>query len=501
MNETKQKSRFFRASRARVLISCLCVAVLIAVVAINLVLGLIPAHFLKWNVTGNDSFEISQKTEDYLKTIDEDVTLYFISSSGKENEVYLFLSEYAQKSKHLKLQVVDPTKDLSAIKELGVAIPEENMSLIVSSQKRSKALNNSDLYYYYHTRSAQSYTPAEYMGMCQMFETYINAMPEQGYDSVYQSFLAETEIYFNGAAQVSNAINYVIKDRIPKLYLVTDDPNGLDAAFQEQLWLSGYAIQALSSAQMIPADCDLLLIHCLTSDLNVAEVASLDNYLKNGGDLFLTTYAQVGKLPNLNGVLQKYGMSFADNSNYLMEGDKNYYVTDSNGSYPFYLYAHIAPHAATGSFAGQFAAPIAHLIETAEVEGVKVTPWLYTSGSAYPSFQSTTGATQGEKGIYPFGVISEKGDSRVVWVACYSALTADGQTQSAGGNYDLFLSAFDWITDNESEVLDFDAKVIPADTLAPSGGSLAIWAVVLVIVLPLGTLISGIVIWYARKKK
>jgi len=225
---------------------------------------------------------------------------------------------------------------------------------------------------------------------------------------------------------VISALKYVLMDDVSTLYAVTGSNEGLDTGLTGDLWKYGYEIKNLKSVQKIPTDCDLLVLQG-AKDINDLEKMVLDNYLKNGGKLFLTTFYGVGDMPNLGSVLEQYGMDFLEQTHLLMEGDQNY-ISISSDQTTYLMRAHIRQHGATGTFAGSFLLDLmndgVHIIDVKEVEGVTVTPWLQTSAKGVPAFRtSDTSSESGEEGVYTFGAIAEKGDTRIIWVATPSALS------------------------------------------------------------------------------
>ena len=503
-NNTPKTSLFGGTSRRGVLISCVVVGILILAILFNCLLGLIPDHYLKWSVTGGSTFKVSYKTTEWLeKELKEDVTLYLLGTSGKENEVYLFLSDYAQKSKHISLEVVDPERDPEFINAYGGVWPEDNLSVLVESGKRYKIINGSDLYYYYNATSATRYSQMEYEYFQYMFEQYVQAYPDQGYDAAYEAFLADTQPHFDGETQVTSAIQYVLLEEVSTLYAVTGSTDGLATALCDELWKYGYEIKNLASVQSIPADCDLLVLQA-TKDLNEVEKIVLDSYLAKGGKLFLTSFYAVGPMTNLGAVLEPYGMGFLDKTHLLMEGDQNYISVSQNSS-SYLMRAHILQHDATGTFTGSFLLDLmnegVHVIDIKEKEGVTVKPWLQTSEKGFPAFRVGDSSEKGDEGVYTFGAIAEKGDTRIIWVATPSALSASMDSQSNGGNFGLAISAFNWMTDTESQLFEADAPVIKTSYLTVSDAAFVTWGTVLVILLPVAVLILGIAIWYARKRR
>ena len=494
---------FSGTSGQGIILSCIIACVLVLAVLLNGLLGLIPDHYLKWNVTGASTFKVSSKTAEWLKTeLDEEVSIYLLGSDGKENEVYLFLSDVAQKNRHITLKTVDPERDPDFIKDFGGVWPKENRSILVASKDRYKILENSELYYYYNATAKMRYSPAEYEYYVYMFQQYHAAYPDKGYDQSLAAFVADTTPHFDGETQVISAMKYVLLDEVSTLYAVTGTTAGLDTGLTGELWKYGYEIKNLASVQNIPADCDLLVLQA-SKDINDLEKIVLDSYLKNGGKLYLTTFCGAGDMKNLGSVLEQYGMDFLEETHILMEGDQNYFPKNM-------IRAHILQHDATGTFAGIFLVDLAntglHVIDIKETEGVTVTPWLQTSEKGYFFSAGDPPKTQEdldkiEKKTYTFGAIAEKGDTRIVWVATPSALSASMNSQSGGGNFGLASSAFRWMTETNGTIFSADARVIETSYLSVSDQAFVMWGTVLVIILPIAVLILGIVIWYARKRK
>ena len=506
-NDQSQKSSVFGfegVSRHGVILSCIIVCVLVLALLVNGLVGLIPDHNLKWSVTGSTTFKVSAKTSEWLKNdLNEEISIYLISSSGQENEVYLFLSDVAQKSKHVSLEVVDPNEDTEFIKDFGGVWPEENLSILVASKDRYKILENSSLYYYYNQTTATRYSPLEYEYFVYMFQQYNEAYPGQGYDTALASFVDDTLPYFDGETQVISAMTYVLLDEISTLYAVTGSTSGLDAGLTGELWKYGYEIKNLQSVQSIPADCDLLVLQ-VSKDISDVETLVLENYLAKGGKLYLTTSYAAGDMQNLGSVLEKYGMDFLEKTHLLMETDQNYLSLSSDQT-TYLMRAHIRQHGATGTFTGTFLLDLmndgVHIIDIKEVEGVTVTPWLQTSEKGVPAIKNGDTSESGEEGTYTFGAIAEKGNTRIVWVATPSALSATMDDQSSGGNFGLATAAFHWMTDTEQTLFSAPARSIETSYLMVSDQAFVMWGTILVIILPLAVLILGIVIWYYRKRK
>ncbi len=482
------------ASKYSILTAVTVVVAILLALLFNILIGLLPTHIRKPNISGSDAFRVSPAAEQFLKDVNEDVTLYFIcegGSVGLENEIYLFLSDLARINSKISLQVIDPNTDTDFIADFGGVWPE-NMSLLIKSEKRYQFVLNSELYYYYTSQADLKMTPSEYETYLQNFMNLVAQDPS--YEEVYYSFVEDTVPMFDGCSMVCNTIQYVLLEHVPTVYFLIDGASTPGTAFINDLYLTGYNALPLSSLNSVPADCELLVIHCPSKDLSGAAAAVLEAYLEKGGKLILSTNLQYGKLPNLNGVLQNYGLSFPTSmSEVVCEGDRTYMYSDGTNYYPNHIIAHRTDHPAGKDITDRFSLPNCHEIIITEASGVTQTPWLYTSKSAYLA-NAEDGKQVGDTGEFVLGAIAEKENTRIVWLA------GTDFSSSVNGE-ELLFSAYNWSVDCHNQMLKMDGAKMPSTNLSASSGQLLFWSVVLVILLPLSFLIIGIAVKSSRKKR
>lgn len=509
MNQQHHASNFFgndKNTRVSAKLSAVTLLLLLVLVAIIALTSCLPSWIAKLNVSGSSTFKISGKTVDWLKTLDEDVTLYFICNGGRANadgELYSFLEKYDEASEHITLEVIDPERDALFINAYGGTWPS-NLSVIVESEARYRIIDNTSLYYYRYYDSSYGQelimTPEEYQTMQQSLAQS---------DSTGQTLamlVAGTTAYFDGESRVTNAINFVTQDKIAVAYQLTGNgATALDSTLANTLMQSCYELRTVLSLAALPADCDLLIVNAPSTDLTDAEATALSDYLSGGGKLFLTTSYAYGKLENLNRVLTAYGLSYHETHGVLCDGNPSYYLSDYSGSYEFFFKAHIASdHAATGSFDGEFAVMTPHAIATCAAEHATVTKWLYTSGAGYLLVEDTaTNSTvqAGDKGEYIFGAIAESGETEIVWITSPLAASASCNAYTEGGNYALILSACNQMTGIGNDGITIASAAIDTSVLAISASGFVIWSLILVILLPVAVAVTGGIIWYQRKKR
>ena len=79
------------------------------IVIANVVLGELPGSWVSMDVTGEKLYSLTEQTKEYVKTIDEDVTIYVISSEDSQDMVLgQTLQRYDDLSGHIKVEYVDP---------------------------------------------------------------------------------------------------------------------------------------------------------------------------------------------------------------------------------------------------------------------------------------------------------------------------------------------------------------------------------------------------------
>ena len=67
--------------------SVAAVALVVAVaVVVNLLVNALPASVTQWDMTSSNLYTLSQETKETLEGLEEDVTVYWVVQSGKEDD-------------------------------------------------------------------------------------------------------------------------------------------------------------------------------------------------------------------------------------------------------------------------------------------------------------------------------------------------------------------------------------------------------------------------------
>lgn len=486
-------------------VSCVAAAALLVTVVCNALMGLIPYNAANPSVTGSNTFAISGVSRDILRELDEDVTLYLVREDGqKSGELYGFLLRYAEENSHVRVDVMDPNEATSHLAARGITDLPTDGSVIVESARRCRPVDYTDLFYYYCYDAYYGYgitlSPSDY-------QAELEALAKESASDL-AAFVNATTPYFDGDAQITNAIRYVTLSDPLTLCVLTKSVGAAapDTALRQLLSDACCEVKTLLSLAELPKSCDVLLIHAPTSDLSASEAEALSDYLARGGKVFLTTFYQYLELPRLRAILASYGMDASTDKTFVVEGDAGHTFSGSTDSYPELFYAHIdSGHAATADFDGQFLLYLAHAIKTAETEGVLLHRWLYSSDKGrLCTYNETTKQMEfgEEAGEYALGVIAERGDSAILWISTPYVLTSTYNAYSAGGNFDLFLSALAYLGNADTARPQIASRAMDTARLAFSEASEPIaWSAAVILVPSLSCLIPGSLVCNLRKKR
>ena len=502
----KRRGDMTLPSRRRVAIILTAIA-LVLTLGLNMGVSLIPESLVNPDVSGSETFEIVAETKDYLKTLSNDVTVYYLCNGGKkaaDMDMQYFLADLAALSPHLRIKIVDSAKETALIQQYGAANLSDQ-SMVVVCGDRYLLLDKNDLYHYYNADLQVSLSPIQYAYYINAYTTYLQTQSYGQYDQnavAYGSQLyasTTTVAYFDGCTRLTNAIHYVTSPDAP-VVKIFGDKDAMDASLRDYLVSYGYRFTTMDSLTQIGNDCNLLLLHTPKNDITAEEAAALGAYLADGGKVFLITSCFYTDMPNLHSVTQKYGLNVMNTKNIVCEEDAQYHYSTER---PDYFLAHIAPCDITKSFNGYFAVITAHAINVSEnaPEGVTVSPLLYT-GEETGCLMFENGEKDTEnKGKYVAAAVAQKGEGKLLWLASPDSATTSGYTLSSGGNFTLICEAMNWMTDNAYQNVSIPSVAMISDGLTLDATGVTVLAVILAVVLPLAFLIPASVYLYKRKKR
>lgn len=267
--------------------------VLAILVAVNILVSALPKNVTQHDISSTKLYSVTSNTKVVVNALDQDVTIYWIVQSDKEDDVIEnLLGKYESLSKHIK--VVKKKPDIyTTFAEQYTSETVQNNSLVVECGDRSRFIGYDDIY---------------------LMEANMN---EYSYDTS-----------FDGEGVITSAIDYVVNEEQPKIYLLEGHgETELPEIFREQLEKENIELEPFSllTAVAIPEDADAILIYGPSSDISEEEKELLEEYVSDGGKLMVMAGpTEKGTLANLYGILKGYGVETVDGI--VVDTDRGHYA-------------------------------------------------------------------------------------------------------------------------------------------------------------------------------
>lgn len=476
-----------RVSRRRMLhsgayASALAAIVLVVVILLNLVVNAIPTKYTEFDISTGQMFTLSETTVSMMKSLDKDVTAYYLAETGNEDtNVSRILDRYAGESSHFSWQQRDPALYPTFADQYDAGDASTNSVILVCGDNHV-LVDHSDMYEYNYSDS-YSYTV---------------------------DFAAENAL--------TTAIAQVTRENSYTMYALTGHgESSLGSDFTDTLSNAGVTVTDLNlNTGEIPEDADALIINVPQADFSELDADALRGYLANGGKVIVAT-SLLYETPNLDAVLAEYGME--RQAGLLVETDPNYYAYRYAGTY---LLPNVKTNTITSGLTdGMFVfAPTAQGIvtveeddstqteETAETEStLSHTSLLSTSDEAYSmlDYATATVLQKGDNdptGSFDLAVAAEDESTgaKLVWINCGNIFLDEINSAVSGGNAQLLGSIVNWMNGEENNVV-IDAKSMNAETLTVPSGLVAPLGVLFVFIIPLAFLLAGIFISVMRRRR
>ena len=484
----------------------LTLLLLVAVILLNLIFQLLPAGATVFDLTAQKITEISDITRNYVARMQDDVVLYRIAVTGNEDRALdQLLAQYDELSPHISVVSIDP----AVHPKFTAAYTDKELSdnsIIISSKKRSKALDFNDLLLYNIyaiSEDGSAYLPQSqmtYTDFLSFYETYADVFASGDY--TYQTL-------FVGEDAITSGLDYVLSDSLPRVYLTTGHG---ETTFPEALY-SYFAMDNIDHGDYasvnapIPSDADCILIYSPTQDFTTEEIARLRDYLLSGGNLMLFTSYATLELPNLRGLMSDFAMEADDRL--VLENDAEHYQGSGYFLYPYTDGAR--NHFSVGSY--NFLVPYSHPISMGESEYTLTYTALFTttdkarlekaqaSEEGEEATDSTPPSEEETEDSYDVGAmvtLAGENAGHLCWFGSPQILDAEFNSASGGGNYTYFLSILEKLCD-KSYSLVIESKVLDEEVLVLSQFQIGFWGVLLILIIPLTVLGFGITIHVKRK--
>lgn len=454
-----------------------------AVILVNLIFGNLNDRF-DWNIdlTESGMYSISDDTDKALNELSDEVDITVLLSEDElaENSygsyVQTLMKKYAERSDKIKISYIDPYKNPSAVESYSdLADDVSEGSIIVQSGDSSKVLNLIDFYETETDSSTYSY--------------YVSA--------------------FKGEGTLTSAILSVTSEDTPSAYILQGHNESVSTSFTDMLETSGYTVDTLNLTEKdIPDNTSMLVISLPQDDYTEDELNTLDDFVKNGGDLLVFTGTDSPSgLDNLYAYLQEWGI--AVNGDMVLDSDYN--ISDAR-----YILSSIADTDYTSALdsksdqvivtpnARSLTVGLDSDVSDRTVETIltsRDTSYARTTedGATYDSYDKQSSDTDGSFDLAAVASYTGNESGGQVLVCSSALMMTDQLMESTTLLNKDFLSSTISEMQPDVELVSIDSKSMSAEPLTLSSTATYVVFVFLVFI-PLFLFVYGILIFFHRRK-
>ena len=263
-------------------------------VLVNLIAAELPKKYTTWDVSDIGLYSVGPETREVLDALKEDVTLYYLTENGQEDEAVIkLLDAYAAASDRVRVENVDVLKKPT----FAAVYTDETVplnSVIAACAGASRVVPYTGFYIY---------------------DSY--------------GYMSGTPLSWDAEGQITSAIAELQERGTGKVFYTAGHSElPLGSAMTEALEKAGMAAEPLNLLTgTIPAEADALIIFAPGEDFAEAEADKVRAYLREGGRLLLVTASSAvngAETPLLDSLMEDYGVTRA--GGLVMEEDPARYV-------------------------------------------------------------------------------------------------------------------------------------------------------------------------------
>lgn len=450
----------------------IAVAVAVTVLA-NLVMTKLPGNWTAIDVTDEQLYSLTEESKTFLKNLEEDVTLYvLVKEENQDTIVAETLARYEDYSDHITVTYVDPVTNPTFVKQYTESAVTSN-SVIVASEKRSKVVSYSE-----------------------MFATEMDQNTGQFYT-----------VGYDGEGQMTGAIAYVVSEDLPKVYL-TEGHGESSLSSNVQLSLQKNNVETaavnLMNHDAVPEDASCLIIYAPAADFNSEDADKVIAYLDKGGKVIFISGNYDVDMTNCKKILDYMDIQIADGL--VVEDDKNrYYQT------PIFVLPEVTPTVFTSGVSGRFyvLAPYTQgFVLPEESSDISYVEFLTTSDKAYSKAHLANATLDKQEediaGPFVIGLAAEKqlaeGAATMVAFSCSGMFTDEVSSVVSGSNQMILVNSISAFADNEITGV-IPVKSYTASYITMTQSDFILIGGLVTVLIPIGCVVSGFVIWFKRRRK
>lgn len=463
-------------------VTCLIIAVIIIV---NVLFGALEKRVnLKIDMTRDSILSFSEPTLNMLKELDEEVRIYSLIPEGDQgtigNQLRDIVEKYVTMSPKIKYKVIDSAKNpdfLRKYTEVGGALP--NSSLIIETDKRFKVVDLQEAYTYYDMSYSENYGDMAFIGAEKL---------------------------------LTNAFLYVTNDVAVKIGVVEGHGEPGSEYFSSLLGPEGYDIEAVDlTTGDIAEDINHLIIAAPQTDYQISEVEKIDAFLDKGYSMQYIADPLSPACTSLEAYLASdWGIEFKEG--FIVEQDTNHYTQSQLNLYPELVDCDINKNFINSGV--NIVYPLCKGIKANSNPYVQEQVLAATTDKAIVKINTNVDDSQAE--IVPAeGDVVEKSnlativskqidDTKTAKIFVSGSLyfvSRDAISSSENNsNYQFYLNVIASVTNNEKSMnVHIPYKDVSTPVVNMTFMEVCIYAGITIILIPVGLLIAGLVIWLRRR--
>jgi ABC-2 type transport system permease protein len=325
----------------------------------------------------------------------------------------------------------------------------------------------------------------------------------------YSSYTQSSgEYYLDVEGKITSAIQKVLAEKKTKMYILKGhDEQEVGTTMSTSFSKMNIDTDELTlySEDKVPSDCDILLINGATKDISKEEKNKILAYMKKGGNAVINLQYGTKDTPNLRALLKYYGLNEQIGS-----------VCETQGNYYNYVNSVIP----TLDSSNEIASGVSGVVVMPSPVGISkfkgarksltISEFMTTSKGSYLKLDTSSGKAAKEKGDIdgPFAMgvsVTDKIDDNksaklVVYASAY-AFSDDVISTNQLDNGSLFTNAVKLLSNSDVEETSINAKSLSYTYVSLTQGTQFFWATVIIIIIPVGLLITGFAIWFSRRRK
>ncbi|MCL2415691.1 MAG: GldG family protein [Defluviitaleaceae bacterium] len=277
------KNKKFRYGAFSTFIALFVIAILVMVVVVFDQLN------FRIDMTETGFYTLTDRSLEFIGNLDEDIQIFTLYPTGEEQNLFAeILNQYQANSRNITITNRDPfihRAFIDQFAEEGQQITPN--SIIVVSEQRHRVIPHSDLITFQFNQ-----------------QTWQNEA-----------------VALNIEPRVTNAIAFVIAEDTYRIYQLEGSGHvPVPSEFIDALEFSNFSHGVVDlTFEDVPEDADIIIITTPQRDINPTETQKLIEFLELGGRIFFAIDIVPFAMPNLESVLEAYGIGLS--GYYIHEGN------------------------------------------------------------------------------------------------------------------------------------------------------------------------------------